>query len=185
MAPKPKPKYDPATGKWVVKSWDGSVAGIPDGDKRSFESLSDDAWKSAEATQSISTLSQQMDRTNSNNTPSLSAAPTAPQTQPPVTASGPPFAKIDAVAPLSPAATAGFQAGDLIVKFGDIHHDNNDNLRALMDVVTYAADAQAEIAITLLRKDEAGTSNAVRLGLVPKPWPGRGLLGCHILPYTA
>ena len=26
---KPKPKYDPVSGKWVVRNWDGSIAGIP------------------------------------------------------------------------------------------------------------------------------------------------------------
>jgi hypothetical protein len=25
---KPKPKFDKKTGKWVVMSWDGSVAGV-------------------------------------------------------------------------------------------------------------------------------------------------------------
>ena len=34
QAPKLKPKLDPKTGKWVVKSWDGLVAGIEGGDAR-------------------------------------------------------------------------------------------------------------------------------------------------------
>ena len=39
VAPKPKPKYDPKSGKWVVMNWDGSVAGVENGDNRSFENL--------------------------------------------------------------------------------------------------------------------------------------------------
>ena len=34
LAPKPKPKFDPKSGKWVVKSWDGSVAGVENGEMR-------------------------------------------------------------------------------------------------------------------------------------------------------
>ena len=185
VAPKPKPKYDPVTGKWVVKSWDGSVAGIPDGEKRSFDSLSEDASNSAEATQSISRNSGFQQSKNNETMTSAAAvpAPAAPQ----VTSTNTPFAKIDAVAPLSPAAEAGFQAGDLIIEFGNIRHDNHQNLTALMPVVTSAADAQEEIAITLMRHNSGTNENifeVVELALVPKPWPGRGLIGCHIVPYT-
>eukprot|EP00956_Cyclotella_meneghiniana_P005182 scaffold6460_cov50-Cyclotella_meneghiniana.AAC.1 len=38
-APKPKPKFDPITGQWVVKSWDGSVAGVKGGENRKFHDL--------------------------------------------------------------------------------------------------------------------------------------------------
>lgn len=173
-APKPKPKYDPLTGKWVVKNWDGSVAGVQDGEKRSFESLNEEASKSAEAAQSIS-------RTSVDHQPGNSSAPPTSQATP----SSTPFAKVDAVAPLGPAAEAGFQAGDLIVEFGRINHANHQTLTALMPVVTSAADAQKEIAITLLRNTNTNSiSEVVQLALVPKPWPGRGLLGMHILPYN-
>ena len=30
-APKPKPKFDKASGKWVVCNWDGTVAGVENG----------------------------------------------------------------------------------------------------------------------------------------------------------
>merc|ERR1712194_965544 len=40
LAPKPQPKYDAATGKWVVKNWDGSVSGVAGGDRLRFETLS-------------------------------------------------------------------------------------------------------------------------------------------------
>lgn len=186
---KPKPKYDPATGKWIVKNWDGSVAGVAGGDERSFDVV-DDASKSVEATHSIRENNNN-NNSNSNAPPSASAASAAASTATTtpataIVASGPPFAKIDAVAALSPAATAGIQEGDLIVEFGSVQLDNNDNLRALMPVVATAADAQGEISITLLRTAVVGSDvkTTMRVALVPKPWPGRGLIGCHIVPYT-
>jgi Nas2 N_terminal domain len=44
---KPKPKYDPVSGKWVVRNWDGSIAGIPTNDTtlsllRSFDEIPND-----------------------------------------------------------------------------------------------------------------------------------------------
>jgi hypothetical protein len=33
LKPKPKPKFDKKTGKWVVMSWDGSVAGVENVEK--------------------------------------------------------------------------------------------------------------------------------------------------------
>ncbi|CAB9518720.1 ATPase regulatory subunit 9 [Seminavis robusta] len=159
-APKPKPKYDPKTGKWVVKNWDGTVAGVEDGEKRTFDNLqgnTDDILTNAAST---------------GQTPSLAAT-------------RPPFAKIDQVAPLSPAAEAGLKEGDLVVEFGSIHHDNHENLRALMPVVAVAADAQRAISISLLRRPTfADPQTMLRVELTPKPWPGRGLIGCHIVPYS-
>jgi hypothetical protein len=174
-APKPMPKYDPKSARWVVKNWDGTVAGVEDGQKRSFESLNDSN-----------------DETSCDTTAQTSAAHSASSTSPmemeidmaTTIASSIPFAKIDGVSPLSPAHEAGLEEGDLIVQFGPtINHSNHDHLRALMPVVATAADSQQAIQIALLRKQAAKTT-LVRLLLVPKPWPGRGLIGCHIVPYT-
>ena len=41
LARKPRPKYDNVTGKWVVKNWDGSVAGIEGGDNIMFDDIGD------------------------------------------------------------------------------------------------------------------------------------------------
>jgi hypothetical protein len=38
LKPKPKPKFDKKTGKWVVMSWDGSVAGVENGEQRAASS---------------------------------------------------------------------------------------------------------------------------------------------------
>jgi hypothetical protein len=35
----PKPKYDPAPGKWVIRNWDGTVAGVNNGDQGRFATL--------------------------------------------------------------------------------------------------------------------------------------------------
>ena len=96
-----------------------------------------------------------------------------------------PFAKINGVSPLSPAHAAGLQEGDLIVEFGStINHTNHNQLGALMPMVASAADTQQAITIVLLRKQPTtNTNNLIQVQLVPKPWPGRGLLGCHIVPY--
>lgn len=167
-APKPKPKFDAKSGKWVVMNWDGTVAGVEDGENRSFENLSGNT---------IPTNS--VERMSIDNATSTHSTTTITATLP--------FAKIDAVALLSPAAEAGLQAGDLITAFGSINHDNNQTLLGLMPIVTSAADSQQAIAITLLRQtDQSASANKqqVQLALVPKPWPGRGLIGCHIIPYS-
>jgi 26S proteasome regulatory subunit N4 len=165
------PKFDPKSGKWVVKNWDGTVAGVENGEKRSFDDLNDGnndgndetgCEQSAQAT-SLEPMEMDMNTISANTTP---------------------FAKIDGVSPLSPAHEAGLKEGDLIVEFGPtINHTNHDHLRALMPIVATAADTQQAIQIALLRKDDTKTS-FMRLRLVPKPWPGRGLIGCHIVPYS-
>lgn len=177
IAPKPKPKFDPTTGKWVVKNWNNTVSGVPGGDKRSFDDLGNTSSSTASNAAARGTIT-------ANNTaqPMETDTAFATNTGPaaPLTITQPPFAKINAVSPLSPAAEAGLKEGDLVVEFGEINHTNHSNLRALMDVVASAATDSREIPIVLLR-NQLG----VRVGLVPKPWSGRGLIGCHILPYQA
>jgi 26S proteasome regulatory subunit N4 len=168
------PKYDPKSGKWVVKNWNGTVSGVENGEKRSFESLNDNDNDNVTSGD-----------TTAQATSALSASSTSPMEidMTTTTTNSIPFAKIDGVSPLSPAHEAGLREGDLIVQFGPtINHSNHDHLRALMPVVATAADTQQAIQIALLRKQDTKTT-LVRLGLVPKPWPGRGLIGCHIVPY--
>jgi len=107
-----------------------------------------------------------------------------------------PFAVIDAVAPSSPASEAGLCDGDLITRFGHINYTNHHNLKALMDLVPEAAANQQPIEITFLRRRrmsvehdlahsvEAGVRLTREVTIVPRPWSGRGLLGCHIVGYT-
>ncbi|KAI0365735.1 hypothetical protein BV20DRAFT_1027655 [Pilatotrama ljubarskyi] len=117
--------------------------------------------------------------------------PTA-QSQPPSTSdssensaseSGPqPFARVDGVAPGSPAATAGLLREDLILSFGPLTKSSfaTSSLQPLAELV--AAQENQELIIEVLRSND----QRMRLAFVPRRgWGGRGLLGCHIVPYTA
>jgi len=181
QAKKPKPKLDPQSGKWVVKNWDGSAAGLEDGQPpRSFDHLDDqpsstdndistnvDSLSIHSSTQNtiIPSLTHTNNNNNNNNINSNSI----------------PFAIMDAVDVRSPAHDAGFQEGDLIVKFGpDINHSNHSQLKAIANLVPTAAANKQPIPITILRN----TTKTICLPIIPQPWAGRGLLGCHIRPYT-
>ncbi|PBK75085.1 hypothetical protein ARMSODRAFT_505136 [Armillaria solidipes] len=88
-----------------------------------------------------------------------------------------PFARVDGVAPGSPAADAGLKREDLIVKFGSL--TSPTSLQAVAEVV--GANENRSISIRALRD-----GRPVFFSLTPrKGWGGRGMLGCHIVPYTA
>ena len=160
LKPKPKPKFDKETGKWVVMNWDGSVAGVKDGDKRTFNDLQ----KSTEEEQ-IAQVTQSM----ANQAPIGSTRPPAADLIP--------FARINSVAPSSPAEEAALKEGDLVCQFGSVNATNHNNLQALGQVVPLAASNNERITLVVKRDNEQKT-----LVLRPKPWGGRGLLGCHIVP---
>jgi 26S proteasome regulatory subunit N4 len=63
---------------------------------------------------------------------SSSQAPTASQ----VDTSGPAFAKINSVAPNSPAEAAGLKAGDRVVSFGSANWMNHEKLSKVAEVVS-------------------------------------------------
>ncbi|KAH6912618.1 proteasome 26S subunit [Coprinopsis sp. MPI-PUGE-AT-0042] len=91
-----------------------------------------------------------------------------------------PFAKVDAVAPSSPASDAGLLQEDLIVKFGGLTKRSflSGSLQPLVQHV--GSNENRSILIEVLRGDE----NKV-VHLTPrKGWGGRGLIGCHIVPYN-
>ena len=159
-AKKPKPKYDPITGKWVVMNWDGSVAGVSGGERRDFRNL----------TAQVSQLT--VESSSENNTNSIRETVSLPS--PPEIA----FARVNAVANDSPANEAGLQEEDLIVKFGNVDFENNNQLKALASLVPDVATRQGSIIIKVKRGNET-----LDLTLKPRPWSGRGLLGCHIVPY--
>mmetsp|Transcript_44912 Transcript_44912/g.54412 ORF Transcript_44912/g.54412 Transcript_44912/m.54412 type:complete len:313 (-) Transcript_44912:279-1217(-) len=179
LTPKPKPKFDAQTGKWVVKNWDGTVAGIENGHARSFDNLhrsptpdDDDATPNAVP---IGTSS------DDNITTTLSSSV--------------PFAIVDAVSPDSPAEVAGLHEGDFITSFGRVDHSNHDELRAIASLVPLAAATGEEVVVRVLRRRrmsvehdvmhevEAGVRVGVEVRLRPMAWGGRGLLGCHIVLY--
>ncbi|KAJ3983619.1 hypothetical protein F5890DRAFT_164879 [Lentinula detonsa] len=91
-----------------------------------------------------------------------------------------PFARVDGVAPGSPAADAGLCREDLIVKFGQLISTSfpSDSLAPIAELV--GASENQSIGIKALRKGQS-----VFLSLTPrKGWGGRGMLGCHIVPYS-
>ncbi|KAF9096763.1 putative 26S proteasome regulatory subunit, partial [Mortierella sp. AD031] len=90
----------------------------------------------------------------------------------------PPFARVNAVAPDSPAREAGLVQGDRIVTFGTVNANTPDTLPSL------SAHVQSRENKPILVKVQRGeSSDLVSLILVPKQgWGGRGLLGCHIVP---
>lgn len=175
VASKPKPKFDPVTGKWVTMNWDGTVAGAEGGDHRTFSNLeTPPAPVVPLPTEAVATAEQNEED------------------------EGPlvPFAVIDAVAPHSPASAAGLHEGDLVVEFGSATHLNHDDLKLIAELVPDAAGSKNEIQIKILRRRtvshehdtehsvEAGVREELTLNVLPGPWGGRGLLGCHIKGYT-
>ncbi|GJN92656.1 hypothetical protein Rhopal_005691-T1 [Rhodotorula paludigena] len=89
-----------------------------------------------------------------------------------------PFARVDAVAPGSPADAAGLKRDDLILTLSSISTSNHDNLRAVAALV-----ARSE-GVALPMSVQRG-ADKLELTLTPRSgWGGRGLLGCHIVPYA-
>jgi len=204
--PKPKPKYDPITGKWVVMNWDGTMAGIKGGEIRQFadldrqlSNLTGDDESSLTTNGSSSLPSSRVNSTRST-TYDYEPRPRYATDDEDDEDGGnggtrkKPFARINAVASSSPAEESGLLEDDLIVSFGSLSAENNDHLRAIPALVLEAAEYQQSIEIKVLRRPQRfrqGTPDEVTtvwddltLALKPRPWPGRGLLGCHIVPYS-
>ena len=89
-----------------------------------------------------------------------------------------PWARIDAVAPDSPAAACGLQRDDLVVQFGSIHAGLTKPFQLLASFVeshenkTFDMTIQREGKLTVL-------------AMTPVKWQGRGLLGCHLVPLVS
>ncbi|CAO3660602.1 unnamed protein product [Umbelopsis ramanniana] len=84
-----------------------------------------------------------------------------------------PFARVNAVAPDSPAKEAGLIKDDRIIRFGSVHAGNHRMLQALNDVVSQGV----RVEVVVKRNDETMT-----LSLLPKRVGSRYTLGCHLLP---
>ncbi|KAK2611117.1 hypothetical protein N8I77_004493 [Diaporthe amygdali] len=94
---------------------------------------------------------------------------------------GDPFAKINTVAPGSPAEAAGLQPGDLIRNFGYVDSSNHDQLKKVAECVQ--GNAGQSVLVKISRPVAAPSQRELQLTLVPRQgWGGRGMLGCHILP---
>ncbi|OXB64127.1 hypothetical protein ASZ78_002057 [Callipepla squamata] len=85
------------------------------------------------------------------------------------------FARVNAVTPESPASTSGLQVDDEIVEFGSVNVHNFKNLQNIATVVQHSEGRP--LSVTVIRNGKK-----VHLGLTPKRWAGKGLLGCNIIP---
>lgn len=86
------------------------------------------------------------------------------------------FAVVNTVAPNSPAESAGLVAGDHIVQFGSLNAGNHDGLKKLPTVVHEGQEVKLKV--------KRQGNQLVELTLTPRNgWGGRGMLGCHILPF--
>ncbi|CAE7115512.1 unnamed protein product [Rhizoctonia solani] len=91
-----------------------------------------------------------------------------------------PFARVDGVAPGSPAQHAGLQREDLILAFGGLTARSflNSSLQPLAELV--ATHENQQLAVKVRRNN-----SEINLDFTPRSgWGGRGMLGCHIVPYT-
>lgn len=178
-AAKPKPKFDAVTGKWVVMNWDGTVAGIPNGDQRNFASMN----------RSISALTGETDEDEASGaaltSDSMRSLGTTDAEPLPTTndEDSIPFCRVNSVALESPAHRAGLKEEDLILRFGPL--DATSHLKAIAELVPQKAASQEAIPLLILRRTGENQWERLTLQLNPRPWSGRGLLGCHILPYQS
>ena len=166
---KPKPKFDPVSGKWVVRNWDGTIAGIENGHLRSFDDIGKkmtepDVHNMTNNGDSGSTMDDEMIQSLTIEEELI------------------PYATIVSVADQSPAHEAGLKKDDKIVKFGTIDHFNNRNLRALGEVVSNAHVDGTGVAVVLRRTSAEGLERKLTLRLKPRTWSGNGLVGCVFSP---
>ncbi|XP_015584998.1 26S proteasome non-ATPase regulatory subunit 9 [Cephus cinctus] len=86
-----------------------------------------------------------------------------------------PFLRVNLVLPGSPAEIAGIQIEDLILEFGSIDAQNFKSLKDIADVVEHSRYKSVIVKI------KRGI-NTTTLSLIPRPWSGKGLLGCNVVP---
>ncbi len=90
-----------------------------------------------------------------------------------------PFATVDEVAEGGPAAEAGVQVGDAVVRFG---HATAQSPAPMAAVAAALAAAEGGAVEAVVRRRGAGAAVTLTLTLRPRAWAGRGLLGCHLTP---
>ncbi|XP_012216644.1 26S proteasome non-ATPase regulatory subunit 9 isoform X2 [Linepithema humile] len=85
-----------------------------------------------------------------------------------------PFLKVNLVSPDSPAENAGIQVDDLILEFGSIHCRN---FKSLADIGKLVENSRYKTVNVKIKRG----SNTIILPLTPRPWVGKGLLGCNVI----
>ncbi|KAG8036909.1 hypothetical protein G9C98_004231 [Cotesia typhae] len=89
---------------------------------------------------------------------------------------GEPFLRVNLVSSGSPAESAGIQLNDLVIEFGSINVQNFRTLKDIGDLVEQSR--YKEIIMKVKRVD----MKVAILTLTPRPWAGKGLLGCNVIP---
>ncbi|XP_011498560.1 PREDICTED: 26S proteasome non-ATPase regulatory subunit 9 [Ceratosolen solmsi marchali] len=89
-----------------------------------------------------------------------------------------PFLRVNLVSSGSPAELAGIQVEDLILEFGSI---SNRNFKSLKDIGTLVENSRYKNIYVKIKRG----SNTFALTLIPRPWSGKGLLGCNVVPLEA
>ncbi|KAJ3302139.1 26S proteasome non-ATPase regulatory subunit 9 [Kappamyces sp. JEL0829] len=86
-----------------------------------------------------------------------------------------PMARVNGVFPDSPASLAGLRRDDLILSFGELDQQTKNPLQEIAKLLPQYEYKVVKVRVR--RQDQPAV-----LHLVPKPWEGRGLLGCHLGP---
>ena len=86
-----------------------------------------------------------------------------------------PFLRVNLVSSGSPAELAGIQVEDLILAFGSIDYRN---FKSLKDIGTLVQNSRYKAINVNIKRG----SSTLSLTLTPRPWAGKGLLGCNVIP---
>lgn len=173
-AMKPKPKYDAKTGKWIVTTWDGSIVGgstqVEARDQNNELSVADNIADIAPLVESGLLQAQRIEQP-------LSLMHFSHMS---------PFARIESVVDQSPAQLAGMEAEDRIISFDGITRRKDSDLAWLLQQVSsrvaQAAASNGTLLIVVRRGSSEEEGGLREISLQPRPWAGRGLIGCHLVP---
>ena len=87
------------------------------------------------------------------------------------------FAIIDEILDGSPAKDSGLKDGDKLLTFGKVSGQTLDALNAIPSVVRDNVGKIIPLSV-----NRAGV--IIQILITPRPWGGRGVLGCHFTPIT-
>lgn len=106
-----------------------------------------------------------------------------------------PMAVLDEIILDSPAFSAGVRNGDRLLQFGHVTHATPNYMQSIAKLVGESVQKSISVVVERRRNvaessgDSAAavesttyTNEIIQLTLVPRPWGGRGLLGCHLSP---
>ena len=88
-----------------------------------------------------------------------------------------PIAQVGEVSDDSPAARAGLEVGDLVLKFGTVEHSPfAGNLIQIIGKVVADSEGKS-VPLFVRRHAGGGVYQTKKLAIVPQKWKGRGLVG--------